>query len=208
MTKICTQCHKEKPISEFHKHPHGKFGVRSICSKCSTQNSINYNNLHKKERKQYYLDNKEKLLQQHKDYHKNNKKHVKEQTKEYRKIHKLEISKRILKWQRFQRKTNINFKLKDNLRRRINFALKNNQKSAKTIELLGCSIEFLKQHLESQFKEGMNWKNHTINGWHIDHIYPCASFNLSKPEEQQICFHWSNLQPLWWYDNLNKRDKL
>jgi hypothetical protein len=87
-------------------------------------------------------------------------------------------------------------------------AIKNNSKFGSTLTLLGCSIAFVKKHLEKQFKPGMTWKNHSQFGWHIDHIYPCASFDLSKPEEQQFCFHWSNLQPLWWYDNLEKRAKI
>jgi len=208
MTKICTTCKIEKKVIEFSSHPLGKFGVRSKCKLCSTKEAISYNNKHKEERKQYYLNNKEKLLKQHKDYHINNKDHIKEQTKLYREKHKNVISKRITKWCKNQRSINPNFKLKDNLRRRLNCALKNNQKSGHTLELLGCSIEFLKKHLESQFKEGMVWDNHNLRGWHIDHIYPCVSFDLSKPEEQAVCFHWSNLQPLWWYENLEKRAKL
>ena len=70
--------------------------------------------------------------------------------------------------------------------------------------LIGCSLEELKKHLESQFKPGMSWKNRGRNGWHIDHIKPCASFDLSKSEEQHKCFHYSNLQPLWAKENLRK----
>ena len=69
-------------------------------------------------------------------------------------------------------------------------------------------MQTLKQHLESQFKDGMSWNNHGVKGWHIDHIKPCASFDLTDPEEQKKCFHFSNLQPLWWIDNLKKKDKI
>jgi hypothetical protein len=77
-------------------------------------------------------------------------------------------------------------------------------KSNRTLKLLGCSPKFLKEYLESKFTRGMNWSNHGRFGWHIDHIKPCASFDLSKPAEQAKCFHYSNLQPLWWQDNLQK----
>ena len=73
--------------------------------------------------------------------------------------------------------------------------------------MLGCSIKDLIIHIEKQFKEGMTWDNHSYNGWHIDHIIPCASFDLSDPEQQKKCFHYTNLQPLWKQDNLSKSDK-
>jgi len=92
--------------------------------------------------------------------------------------------------------------LKRCLRVRLIHALKNNVKSKKTIELIGCSVEFLKIHLESQFIEGMNWKNY--GKWEIDHIRPCVSFDLSKKSEQLKCFNYTNLQPLWAMDNRKK----
>jgi hypothetical protein len=79
------------------------------------------------------------------------------------------------------------------------------EKTRKTMELTGCSKEDLINHLESKFTEGMTWENY--GKWHIDHIHPCASFNLEDPEEQKRCFHWTNLQPLWAIDNIRKGDK-
>jgi hypothetical protein len=78
-------------------------------------------------------------------------------------------------------------------------------KSAKTIELLGCTVEQLQTFIEAEFTDGMTWENY--GEWHIDHIRPCASFNLEDPEEQKKCFHWTNLQPLWALDNIRKGDK-
>jgi hypothetical protein len=75
-------------------------------------------------------------------------------------------------------------------------------KRCKTMELTGCSLEELTQYIESKFITGMSWENY--GEWHIDHIRPCASFNLEDIEEQKKCFHWSNLQPLWAKDNLRK----
>ena len=68
---------------------------------------------------------------------------------------------------------------------------------------MGCSIEFLKEYLEKQFKSGMNWDNY--GEWHVDHIIPCVSFDLSDPEQQKKCFYYTNLQPLWAIENLEKR---
>ena len=83
-----------------------------------------------------------------------------------------------------------------------------NVKSKRTVELLGCTIAELKTYLEAKFTKGMTWENNSLKGWHIDHILPCVSFDLSDPEQQKKCFYYTNLQPLWWYDNLTKRDSL
>ena len=77
------------------------------------------------------------------------------------------------------------------------FRIKNLKKSKSSIELLGCNVDFLKEYIESKFTSGMSWDNRGIHGWHIDHILPCASFDLSDPEQQKQCFHYTNLQPLW-----------
>ena len=102
-------------------------------------------------------------------------------------------------------KTDVNFRLKVTLRSRLQQALKRNTKSASTLALLGCSVDYLKKHLEKQFQAGMTWDNR--REWHVDHIVPCASFDLNDPYEQQQCFHYSNLQPLWKAENLSKKDK-
>ena len=101
-----------------------------------------------------------------------------------------------------------NYKLTQCLRARARDAIRGRNKSDFTLNLLGCSVEQLKSHLESQFKPGMNWDNHGKYGWHIDHIIPCAAFDLSKPEEQRKCLHYSNLQPLWAEENRAKSDKI
>lgn len=107
-------------------------------------------------------------------------------------------------------KTDPNFKLQFLLRQRIRKALKmgSGSKSLSTPELIGCSVVELKTYLESKFKEGMTWENHGVNGWHIDHIKPCASFDLTDPAQQKTCFHFTNQQPLWALDNLSKGCKI
>ena len=75
-------------------------------------------------------------------------------------------------------------------------------KSAKTFELTGCTPADLVAHLQRQFEPGMSWANRSL--WDIDHIRPCASFDLRKPEDQRACFHFTNLQPLWRTDNRRK----
>lgn len=94
------------------------------------------------------------------------------------------------------------------LRTRLRDALDRGQKSAATLVLLGCTVEELRLHLEAQFLPGMTWENRGSYGWHIDHILPCNSFDLTDPRQQRACFHFTNLQPLWWRDNLAKGSKM
>lgn len=94
------------------------------------------------------------------------------------------------------------------LRRRIIHAV-NRQKSRKetgTVKLLGCSIEYFIKHLENQFRDGMTWENRgkERGKWHIDHIRPCNTFDLTKESEQKLCFHYTNLRPLWSEDNVSR----
>jgi|APSaa5957512535_1039671.scaffolds.fasta_scaffold63129_2 hypothetical protein len=78
-------------------------------------------------------------------------------------------------------------------------------KDSYTLEMLGCSSRELMSYIEALFSDGMNWEN--VNEWHIDHIRPCASFDLRNYEEQVMCFHFTNLQPMWAKENLSKHAK-
>ena len=67
-------------------------------------------------------------------------------------------------------------------------------------------MSFFMKHIEKQFKPGMSWENH--GKWHIDHVKPCASFDLTQSEQQKACFSYLNMQPLWAIDNIKKGAKL
>ena len=91
---------------------------------------------------------------------------------------------------------------------RIRSVLKGNSKTSTTLQLTGCSSwQDLRACIEERWQPGMSWSNWGRDGWHIDHIRPCASFDLSDPTQQLQCFHYSNLQPLWAKENLSKSDK-
>ena len=148
-----------------------------------------------KYQKEYYLKNKIYAKELAREYYKNNKDYMKEYKKNYRQANRDKINERA----RNYRNNNINAKIAALIRTRIRETLKLNNaiKSNSSIKLLGCSIEFLKQYIELKFTKGMTWENHGLYGWHIDHIMPCSSFNLLDPNQQNICFHYTNLQPLW-----------
>jgi hypothetical protein len=145
-----------------------------------------------KKKKEYYLKTREKQLKYWVEYRKKVK-------------NKKRFNLYFKKWINNKLKTDPHFKLKQQLSHRVYMALKGVVKSKKTKDLLGCTIEELWVHLEKSFKPRMTKENY--GKWHVDHIRPCSSFDLSKPEEQAKCFHYTNLQALWAHENLSKSDK-
>lgn len=124
-----------------------------------------------------------------------------ENNKRIQKNHEnLETQRKKQREQAQKRRSNVKNRIRLNLGTRLYLAVE--KKHGNTMELTGCSKEDLYAHLESKFTEDMSWENY--GKWHIDHIKPCASFDLTKEEEQKKCFHWTNLQPLWAIDNMKK----
>lgn len=75
-------------------------------------------------------------------------------------------------------------------------------------EMVGYTLQNLKEHLESQFKPGMGWHNH--GKWHIDHIIPRSlwQYENSRDREFKQCWALANLQPLWAKENIQKSNKV
>ena len=107
--------------------------------------------------------------------------------------------------------TDPEFNLVRKLRRRISSALRKSylrpKKSASSIALLGCTFAQVKEHIEKQFTAGMTWSKCFNGEIHFDHVRPCSSYDLTDPAQQRACFHYTNLQPLWAKDNLQKGDR-
>jgi len=114
--------------------------------------------------------------------------------------------KRFQEYKRNRRLTDPGYRITEALRKRLWDALQGNAKAGRTMELVGCSTDELKSHLQSKFTDGMAWNNY--GKWQIDHIVPCSAYDLSNPEHQRRCFHYSNLQPLWASDNNRKHAKV
>ena len=154
--------------------------------------------------KLYRSKNLEQIKLYQINYRTINKEKLKQKALEYRIKHRKIICIRQYKYRDRKRKTDPYFKLIDNLRNRIYCVLKGKiKKSTRTLNLLGVeNISEVKLHLEKQFESWMNWENHGL--WHIDHIKPCASFDLTCPVQQLACFNYKNLQPLSATDNLSK----
>lgn len=187
--KICLSCKTPKRLSEFNIDRSRKDGKQVFCKECRNVKCTSY-------RKK----NKMKVAVSLKKWF-NSEKGI-----AYRRS-RIE-SGVIAQIQKQRIDTDINYRLRQRLGVRIWNALKAKgvRKLYKTEQLIGCTIKELKQHLESQFKEGMSWGNY--GKWHVDHKLPCVSFDLSKQKEQKKCFHYSNLQPLWQLDNIRKGGRL
>lgn len=112
-------------------------------------------------------------------------------------------------WKKKKYRNDYGYKVGCVLRSRICRALKSKgaRKAYSTEKYVGCSVHFLKKHIELKFLNGMTWDNHGT-AWELDHIIPCSAFDLSKHECQLMCFSFSNLQPLWKSDNRKKGNRL
>jgi len=178
-----------------------------------------------KQKKEHYLRCKDKILKYCKKYQKNHEAEYKKTQKEWQSKHKNYCKKKRLE-NRDNRKCKVNktfrewrykkyhadpcFKLIVIQRSRIRVCIKRIKaiKENKTLDLLGCTAEELKKHLESLWTEGMNWNNYGLYGWHVDHVKPLCSFDLTDSKQQKTALHYTNLQPLWAKDNLRKRKSL
>ena len=159
--------------------------------------------------KLYRLKNLERIKANAKEHAKK----VREQRlvyfKEYRENNKERTRAYQREYNRKRYNDDTNYKIKKLLRSRINEMVRGQSftKDKKSFDLVGCSIEFFISYLESKFKDGMTWENHAVKGWHIDHIIPLATAGNDKEQAEKLC-HYTNLQPLWWYENLEKKDKI
>jgi len=158
-------------------------------------------------RKKYREANKESIKEKARERYDSDPERFRGRQREYYKKNREQVIAYNNEYYRERKRVDPTFKMKCYMRSRVRNAIVLNKgtKADKTFELVGCTAEDLKSHLEEQFTEGMTWENY--GSWHVDHIKPCASYDLSLDSEQKACFNYSNLQPLWAEDNLKKADK-
>lgn len=215
-TKVCSKCKEEKKLSDFYYRKDFSNYI-SICKLCDSKIRKEKYLLKKEEKKEYsknyYYSNRKRKLEYAKKYNSNNKENKKNYDRKYSLLYKqtrLENNKNnrsvINERDRFRNSNDTMYNLNRCVRARLKRFLKSHNitKKNKTFEIVGCSPQELKEHLEKQFVAGMSWENRTE--WHIDHIIPLSS---AKTEEElyKLC-HYTNLQPLWAEENLKKSNKI
>jgi len=193
--KVCSKCKIELNSDMFHKDKNTKDGLTSNCKICRRKCTSIWQSKHKKHRALYSLEFKKT----HKD-------HLSKYRKKYNKaiVNKTRESIR----RKNQLETNPQYKLQITLRSRLKDALrwKKSYKTGSAVKDLGISIAEFRIYIESMFRDGMTWENHG-KVWHLDHIKPLASFDLSDREQFLIAANWKNYQPLLVHENLTKHCK-
>jgi hypothetical protein len=160
--------------------------------------------------KEYCFKNKKQMDAQARLYNKTHREQINAKQREYRKNNKDKFKFYYLtngkKRHKERYKSDLNYRITFNLRGRLHSALKIKKikQTAPSLELIGCTVGELRVYIEAQFMPGMSWENYRHNTWHIDHIKPVNTFNLTDPEQQKECFHYTNLRPLWAKDNLKR----
>ena len=178
--KVCTRCREWQPLLEYHASKGTYDNLQTRCKQCTIIIT-----------KKYCDKNRESI-------------NARARTPERRARNNARVNQRM--------EMHTGFRILNALRCRLRDALKrtSTKKTHHTIALLGCSISKFKTHLQSLFQPGMTWDNYgRIDGircWELDHIRPCASFDLADSQQQKECFHYTNLQPLWASENRCKSD--
>lgn len=196
--KHCPTCDTWKILTDFNKQSSSWDNLARMCRNCYCE----YKNNKRKTDEKYKLSDilyNEKYKESGRRYEVSK---IRYQSK------KDEINKKSIEYNKKRYHTDPYFKVVSCMRTRLSklLRLKNADKNNKFYQYLGCTkVDFI-EYFQAKFKEGMTWENH--GEWHIDHIKPCASFNLLDEEEQKKCFHYTNLQPLWAFENLSKGSKI
>lgn len=207
--KTCQRCNREISKGEFCKNSRRPDGLNTWCRECTREYKTGY-----------YAQNKERLLDkargvyakdadsrreaQKARYWSNPEKH-RELACRYQRENCDSVNARHREWSKKKRETDIQYKLRTNLRSRLLFAVRKRgtKKAGSAVRDLGCSVSFLVEWLEGKFSAGMSWDNYG-SAWHIDHIIPLSLFDLTNSEQAKKACHYTNLQPLFASENIRK----
>jgi hypothetical protein len=204
MTKVCSKCGTSKPINDFHKDKHKKDGLTCKCKQCFSKYFTNNKSNISEYVKEYQNKNKNELNEDYQNRYQNNKEYYKKYNTQPKNKKRANIN------TKKRREKNPIKKLHDSISASIIYSLKNisESKHQQTLKIIGLeSWNEFREHIESQWIEGMNWANYgkTTNSWSIDHIIPKSS--AKTKEEVYKLNHYKNLRPMWHIENIKKSNK-
>ena len=222
MRKICSKCGTEKELCEFYFRK-DRNSYETSCKKCKLENSkknwkkqLQKNPNYDKERRKNRVKNKPNEIKKYQkeryqknkfywaQYRENKIEKIKKYSQYYYQKNKKRLNDYTNDWRKNKNKNDLLFRLMNSSRSALNRFLKGKKNTS--FEIIGCTPQELKIHLENKFLDGMNWLNYGKYGWHIDHIIPLSS--AKNEEDLYKLFHYTNLQPLWATDNLKKKNKI
>ena len=231
MEKTCTGCGETKPLEEYHKKKSGKYGRDARCKECRNayhkayreseagkekRKAYNQSEAGKAKKKAYNQSEAGKAKKKAYDQSEKGKVYKKARQKAYSQSEKGKAANKRYnqseKWKAWRKAYMKNryhndpiFKLHNVLRSGFGIWIKGNTKTCRTEQYVGCTYQELLDHLESQFEEGMTWENQ--GEWHIDHIKAQSRFDPTIEEEAYMCWHYTNLQPMWSSENISWGNK-
>jgi hypothetical protein len=230
--KKCTKCGEYKPATPdyFHAYKRSPDGRRSVCKVCRAKDNIEHNKERTAKKREHYAKNKERLLAitrenykknaeerrayAREQYHKNRERNLKRMSlylNENRDV--LNERRRPKTRNRFHELYGhdlvftLKHRVKSLIRRTLRF---NKKKNGKMKKILGFTVDELRQHIESQFSDGMDWDKFLNGEIHLDHKIPIIFFKPQSVDDPAFkkCWALSNLQPLWAKENLSKGGKI
>ena len=196
--KVCSKCKIEKDVGEFGKCITRLDGLEYSCKDCKSKRAEVY----RKENKDIIAIKREGKKEKHKKY-----------CLEYYKLHRQSIIIQNVTYKRNRRRIDSSYNMLSNLRRRMQLAVQGKYKKVEsTMKLVGCSLDYLKNHLQqTAINNGyikFDINKYNAKEFHVDHIIPVAAFNMSCGYHQRLCFNWKNLQILRAEENLSKSDSI
>lgn len=206
----CKKCGVEKPQIEFSKDKSRTSGYHPYCKQCTRAYGNRYAATHrdaaKARAKTWYAEHPEAISA----YYTSAAVKLRRSAymRAYRKVHTERKRETAKAWHAQRVRADINYRLATSLRKRLSVAIRANQKGGSAVHDLGCTISELKSYLERMWLPGMTWDNWSRMGWHIDHVTPLASFDLTDPAQCKKALHYTNLQPLWCAANYAKGSRL
>lgn len=205
--KSCERCARILDLSCFCKNARSKDGLNTWCRECTSEYKQKYRaeNAEKISTglKLHYAKNAEKIKAQERERRAANRDLYNKRALEYQKNNREAVYTRQRAWRSEKWKSDIQYRIKSNLRSRLGRAMQGLMKTCSAVRDMGCTPEFLIRWLEGKFTDCMTWENYG-KYWHVDHVKPLSMFDLTDPAQVKTAIHFTNLQPLEASENIRK----